>query len=224
MLTEKIGGATLYLGDCRDIFPTLSKVDALVTDPPYGVGFSDYASHEDSPTAYGATVIPRIMEAEALVENGWCAVYQSATRATEWAGWFPRAWRPIAMPKTFAQIHHGKWPIAATDYVLMWMCGAPQWPGKHERVRDWCLQQTSNMRDRESRHPCARPLSGVLHIVTHACRPGGAVLDPFMGSGTTGVACANLGRSFIGIEIEREYFDLACERIDQEQRKGRMFA
>ena len=50
------------------------------------------------------------------------------------------------------------------------------------------------------------------------------ILDPFMGSGTTGVACANLGRKFIGIEIERKYFDIACERIDNAYRQKRMFA
>jgi site-specific DNA-methyltransferase (adenine-specific) len=54
--------------------------------------------------------------------------------------------------------------------------------------------------------------------------PAGVVLDPFMGSGTTGVACAQLGRKFIGIEIERKYFDIACERIDNAYRQQRMFA
>jgi site-specific DNA-methyltransferase (adenine-specific) len=217
-----INEATLYLGDCREIIPTLPRVDAVVTDPPYGVDFK-YESHKDDRETYGETIVPRLLEAEERVENGWCAVYQSATRGPDWGAWFQRAWRPIAMPKTFSQVHPGKWPIAATDYVLLWMCGKPTWPKKGGRVRDWYLQQTANMALRERGHPCARPLDGVTHIVTHTCEPGGTVLDPFMGSGTTGVACANLGRRFIGIEMEPKYFDLACERITQAYNQRRLF-
>jgi len=73
----------------------------------------------------------------------------------------------------------------------------------------------------ETDHPYQKPEPLMRYLIA---RTEGPVIDPFMGSGTTGVACANLGRSFIGIEIERKYFDIACERIDQAQRQGRMFA
>jgi adenine-specific DNA-methyltransferase len=78
--------------------------------------------------------------------------------------------------------------------------------------------------ERGSVHPTQKPVSLMMHIVKVSSRAGGVVLDPFMGSGTTGVACVNLGRKFIGIEIERKYFDIACERIEAAYSQGRLFA
>ena len=71
-------------------------------------------------------------------------------------------------------------------------------------------------------HPTQKPVALMAWCIAKATNAK-TVLDPFMGSGTTGVACANLGRSFVGIEREKKYFDLACERIEQAQRQGRMF-
>ena len=72
-------------------------------------------------------------------------------------------------------------------------------------------------------HPCAKPIKTWTKLTNRATRYGETILDPFMGSGTTGVACANLGRKFIGIEIEEKYFDIACERIEATQAQGRLF-
>jgi len=71
-------------------------------------------------------------------------------------------------------------------------------------------------------HPNEKPVSLVERFVKNCTNKDGTILDPFMGSGTTGVACMNLGRKFIGIEIEKKYFDIACERIDQAQRQMRL--
>ena len=71
----------------------------------------------------------------------------------------------------------------------------------------------SNINNLEKRHPCPRSLDAVAHVVEQWVKPDAVVIDPFMGSGTTGVACVNLGRKFIGIEKEPEYFDIACQRI-----------
>src|SRR5690606_9161061 len=78
--------------------------------------------------------------------------------------------------------------------------------------------------ERSQVHPTQKPEKLIEHIVKISSKPGGAVLDPFMGSGTTGVACANLGRKFIGIEIEPKYFDIACRRIEAAYAQGRLFA
>jgi DNA modification methylase len=72
-------------------------------------------------------------------------------------------------------------------------------------------------------HPCPKPVGAWKWLVDKTAPAMGTVLDPFMGSGTTGVACANLGRSFIGIELERKYFDIACERIEAAHAQGRLF-
>ena len=77
--------------------------------------------------------------------------------------------------------------------------------------------------DRESEHPCAKPLHEWTRLVDAITLPQNLVLDPFMGSGTTGVACMNLKRKFIGIEIEPKYFDIACERIENAQRQQNLF-
>jgi DNA modification methylase len=76
----------------------------------------------------------------------------------------------------------------------------------------------------ESYHPCQKPVALQTWVLGLRWTPQGTILDPFMGSGTTGVACMNLGRKFIGIEIEPKYFDIACERIAQAQKQIRMFA
>jgi site-specific DNA-methyltransferase (adenine-specific) len=212
-------GLRIYHGDCRDVLadmPECFSVDAVVTDPPYGVDFVGYASHVDDRDLYEVEIVPRLLEAEARVENGWIAIYQSAARAPDWARFFARDWRPMALPKTFVQINPGKWPIGATDYVLLWQRGKPAWPGKSERVRDWFVQETSNMRTRERGHPCARPLPGVQHVMLHTAPPAGVVLDPFMGSGTTLVAAKNLGRRAIGCDIEERYCEIAAKRLSQE--------
>jgi adenine-specific DNA-methyltransferase len=78
--------------------------------------------------------------------------------------------------------------------------------------------------ERGQLHPTQKPCKLISHIVKVSSRHGQTILDPFMGSGTTGVACANLGRKFIGIEIEPQYFDIACERIENAQRQQRLFA
>ena len=73
------------------------------------------------------------------------------------------------------------------------------------------------------KHPCPKPEAYCNWLVSRSAENGGTILDPLMGSGTTGVACANLGRKFIGIEIEEKYFDIACERITAAQAQGRLF-
>jgi site-specific DNA-methyltransferase (adenine-specific) len=201
-------GITIYHGDCRDVLSHVSA-DALVTDPPYGIGFVGYASHKDDRDAYATEIVPRLFCAEERVDNGWCAALL-----------FPRQWRLIALPKTFTQVNPGKWPIGATDYVLIWQRGDPTWPDKGKRVRDWFIQQTSDMSKRPKGHPCPRPEDGTRHVIAHSCRPGGVVLDPFMGSGTTLVAAKNLNRGAIGIEIEERYCEIAAKRLSQEVLPG----
>ena len=79
-------------------------------------------------------------------------------------------------------------------------------------------------RDPAGDHPTPKPVNLMERMITHSTDAGDAVLDPFMGSGSTGVAAINLGRKFVGIEIERRYFDMACERIDKANSQGRLFA
>jgi DNA modification methylase len=199
---EQIGNCTLYLGDCREILPTLDKVDAVVTDPPYGVGFK-YETHNDNPAEYEAFMHSNV---------GWCLAlcdgpqfwFQGMPQAGRWHRWFPEGFRLMAACKGFVQMRKGhvQW---AHDPIVFWEGEGPV----DETLRDW-IYAGPEFSQGKIDHPCPRPLGHMKQLV-HAV--SGTVLDPFMGSGTTGVACAKVGRSFVGIEIDENYYNIACERI-----------
>ena len=214
MRVETIGDATLYLGDCREILPTLGKVDAVVTDPPYGISHtSNWASSwqktqiaNDYDTTARDLVLDMMPCAAALVFGSWKA----------------------AKPK-------------GTHTVLIWDKGdaagmgalSIPWKPNHEEIyvigkgfagsRDsGVLRHTQVSWEMMGRlHPHSKPVSLLCDLVRKVC--GNTILDPFMGSGTTGVACMKLGRRFIGIEIEPKYFDIACRRIEEAWKQPRLF-
>ena len=226
---EVIGNATLYLGDCLDILPTLPKVDAVITDPPYGIGFKygeEYTDHggigymELIGTLRGYPLAllqyPEEMMRYCVPVLGapdecfiWCYNSMNERQSRIWGFWnLAVDWRAVKQP--------AKNPL---DNRIV---GAKFDEGV--RHYDWCadIQQVKNISDEKTDHPCQLPTGLTQKVIkfTHA----NLVVDPFMGSGTTGVACMNLGRKFIGIEIEPKYFAIACERIENAQRQARMFA
>ena len=213
-------GITLYRGDCLEILPEMEagSVDAVVTDPPYGIGFK-YESHDDSPEGYGEFIWKAIEYAEAKLNPGSpCFVWQVQSNTRNFSEWFPRDWRVFISAKNFTQIRnipmfHGY------DPVLVWWT-----EGEYYRhgsgSRDWFVSNTaaivSQKGNIEKGHPCPRPCDVCTHIIQEWCRENGCVLDPFLGSGTTAIACIRTGRKCIGIELEQKYFDIAVKRIDKE--------
>lgn len=209
---------TLYHGDCREVLPSLPscfRVDAMVTDPPYGIGYGKYESHRDAAAEY-ADVLRGVWLAESIVSNGWAVVFQAAIRCREWVTDFPREWRLFSLPKTFIQILPGVGPNYATDFALYWQIGEPKWPAKGHRPFDYFVCATSDMSLRPKGHPCPRPLNGMAYLVAGFVLEGGTVIDPFAGSGTTLRAAKDLGRRAIGIEIEERYCEIAAKRLAQE--------
>ena len=212
---EVIGDATLYLGDCLEILPTLPKVDAVITDPPYGIGEAagknasrtklaiakDYgdARWDDSPISADAI--------QAVISAGkWAAVfggnYYAMPPSSCWLVW---------------DKENGDNDFA--DCELAWT----NYPKAVRRIRYMWHGMLRANGELRGDHPTQKPIGVMKWAISHApC--SATVLDPFMGSGTTGVACMNLGRRFIGIEIEPKYFDIACECIENAQRQQRMFA
>jgi len=212
MRVEHIGDATLYLGDCLEILPTLGKVDAVVTDPPYGLGI-EYNSFNDTQ----------------------CAVSNLAL------GWLPKC-REIANVVAFTPGKLNEWLYPRPDGVLGWASKAGQggtswgfpchWPilvygadpylanGKGRRPDTFFPEK---LEIDHNGHPCPKPLNVMVWLVGRVSFEGETILDPFMGSGTTGVACAELNRKFIGIEIEPKYFDIACKRIEIAYSQPRLF-
>ena len=215
------GRVTLLRGDCREILPTLGKVDALIWDPPWGIGFSEYNTHVDSAADYPEWINQTLLASETLVRDGWCVVFQGPKRAWEWSRLVPREWRIMACAKNFTQILPGRGPIWSTDFALFWPSGVPRVePGKG---RDYHVANTANMSSRPKGHPCPRPLDQMTYVVNCFTENEMLVLDPTMGSGTTGAACVALGRRFIGIEIDKRYFDIACRRIEEAAKQPDMF-
>lgn len=227
MRVEQIGDCTLYLGDCLEILPTIGKVDAVVTDPPYGIGFK-HESHNDKADGYGEWLWSIILETESHCTSGApIFVFQAMLNVTKFSKWFPREYRIMAAAKNFVQMRPTAMQYAYDPVVVWWVPGGKPW-SSGTNSRDWFVANTapviSNPNNIEKGHPCPRPKDQMEHIVDQWVRPSTTVIDPFMGSGTTGVACVNLNRKFIGIEIEEKYFDIACKRIEKAvKNKPRLF-
>ena len=210
-------GIRIYNCDCREWLadaPACFAVDAILTDPPYGIGFAEYMSHKDSAIEYRGFIKECVSLAEPHLVDGWFVVFQSATTVRQWPGWFDRPFRMVSYPKTFTQILKNIGPIYSTDYALFWPIGEPRTPRGHGR--DWCVAATSDMSRRYPGHPCNRPIDEMLHAVGTFTVEGQTILDMFMGSGTTLVAAKEQGRKAIGIEIEERYCEIAAKRLSQE--------
>jgi site-specific DNA-methyltransferase (adenine-specific)/modification methylase len=202
---ETIGDATLYLGDCRDILPTLGKVDAVVTDPPYGIGFAAQPTKwqrraGQAPEAWDDDVIA---ELEAIRAHGdlqiiWGGNYYTLPPSRGWLSWF----KPDA-PPSMASVE-----LAWTNQ------------NRNSRQITYSIGQTNAER---VGHPTQKPLA-VMAWCLAQFPAAQTVLDPFMGSGTTGVACVATGRTFTSVEIDQRYFDIACRRIEEAYRQPRLFA
>ncbi len=217
---------TLICGDCLEVMRSMpdKSVDAVITDPPYGIGYK-YASHNDTSEGYGKWLWSAIELAESKCNPGSpIFVFQAMLNVRKFSEWFPRDWRLFAACKNFVQMR----PITmqyAFDPVLVWWTRGEQYSAG-TLSRDWFVGNSANTLNRgagDARgHPCARPLNQMVHIVSQWVRPNGVVLDPFMGSGTTGVAAVQLGRRFIGIEIDPDYFAIAERRIRDAQQQLRL--
>jgi DNA modification methylase len=220
---EQIGDCTLYLGDCREILPTLGKVDALVCDPPYGIGESagkaktrtsglasrlrdasryrrDYGDDAwDDTTADDELAL-------AMLCAKWCVVfggnYYDLPPSSCWL-----VWDKLNGDTDFA------------DCELAWT----NLPKAVRRIRflwNGCMRRE---RDIEREHPTQKPVDVMKWCIEHLPEPSRTILDPFMGSGTTLVAAVKLGRHGIGIEREQRYFDIACRRIEAAYRQPDLF-
>lgn len=230
-----IGDCNLYLGDCLEILPTLDPVDAVVTDPPYRVssgGFGDLQGGfsgwiKDSYDNKGAIVACDIdwrdwlpVSVGAMKESAHAYIFSNdrnltvAREAAEDAGLkFHRllVWdKKTALPN--------RWYIQNCEFVLFMR------RGKAVQIRECgTLALQSVFQIDASDHPTEKPVSLCEVYVRNSSDKGQTILDPFMGSGTTGVACAKLGRKFIGIELEPKYFDIACQRIEDAYKQPDLF-
>ena len=214
-----IGNCELYLADSREVLPSL-VADALICDPPYGVGLGSrknnnreresYTMFDDTAEYVEAVAVPIVAMALERVKRGAVtpgvrcmfsypkaqhvgAIYYPA--ATGCNSWGFSCWQPV--------LYYGKDPYGGQGSM-------------HDSF-------SSTEAAEKNGHPCPKPLRQMQWLINRASKAGETVLDPFMGSGTTGVAAVSMGRRFIGIEIEPQYFDIACRRIEQAYAQPRLF-
>jgi site-specific DNA-methyltransferase (adenine-specific) len=221
MRTETIGRATLYLGDCRGVLPTLGKVDAVVTDPPYGInlntdntrfsgGSAESAAKRGSRIGSAGGV--RIIEDDKEFDPSFLLGIKGDKIIWGWNNYPDKLPRGACL--VWLKRNDAAFGSFLSDAELAWM-------SKGHGI--YCKRDLSNAaiaRDRV--HPTQKPVS-LMEWCLGFLPKAQTILDPFMGSGTTGVAAVQMGRDFIGIEREPKYFDVACKRIEDAQRQQDLF-
>jgi site-specific DNA-methyltransferase (adenine-specific) len=222
------GRVRLIQADCRDVLPTLGKVDAVVTDPPYGVSFTGKVTkhtnnsggdaYVDTEENFRNVVLPAISIALDCADRA--AIFTGTRHLDEYpkardiggitcpngggrSAWGFGCYHPVAF--------YGSSPYIAAGLGARPTATVMYHPGMHVTGEN------------NNEHPCPKPIAFMEWALGVASLPGHSILDPFMGSGTTGVAAVKLGRRFIGIEIEPRYFDIACRRIEEATRQPDLF-
>ncbi len=213
-------GVDLWLGDCRDILPTLGKVDAVVTDPPYGIG-------ADKGAAVGGTdASGRYVRRPKQYDGGWDKerppvdlLWSIATTGTVQILWGGNYFADALPPG-------GRWLFwDKLNSMPSYSDGEMAWtsiPGVAVKKFTQCNNGLASLRDGIRAHPTQKPVE-LMRWCLGFIPDARTILDPFMGSGTTGVAAVKLGRKFIGIEIEPTYFDIACRRISEALKQPDLF-
>lgn len=197
-----IGTAELYLGDCREVLPLLPACDLILTDPPYGLGKKLQGGTWGENNAWDQTPAPAwlfgLLLEKAAVVIVWGGNYYSLPPSRGWLSWF----KPDSPP-------------SMANFELAWTN-----MDMNAKQLNHSISATNAERVGHPTQKSVRVMEWSLGFAEGAQ----TVCDPFMGSGTTGVACANHGKAFFGIERERKYFDMACERISRAQAQERLFA
>jgi len=211
---EQIGECTLYLGDCMDVMPTLGRVDAVVTDPPYGIGEAAGKNKSRGKLAKATDYGDKSWDDKPPPKEAFKTVQDISTSQIIFGGNY--------------------YPLPPTDCWLVWdkVNGKNDfadcelaWTNLKKAVRkiEWMWNGMLRRGDDVRKHPTQKPVGVMKWCLEQLPEKAETVLDPFMGSGTTGVACAEMDKQFIGIELDEEYFDIACKRIDDAYKQGRLF-
>ena len=205
--TVTIGDCTLIRGDCMEVLPTLGKFDACITDPPYGIDVGSMGMGKGKKQTQFEKFDWDKSTPEKLSID-WCI--SKSENTIIWGGNY------FALPAS------GCW--LAWDKVQQFS-GADMelaWTNLKTPIKAFRMSRVEAYGSMDKQHPTQKPLELMKWCIEQAGNPQ-TILDPFMGSGTTGVAAVQLGRSFTGIEREPKYFDIACKRIEQAYAQGRLF-
>ncbi|MDQ5979568.1 MAG: hypothetical protein QG602_2543 [Verrucomicrobiota bacterium] len=196
-------GVRLICGDCREILPTLGRVDACISDPPYGIAYK-------SPSGRGQTTrgdYPVIAgDTQPFDPSPFLGFSQVVLfGANHYADKLPASAKWLVWDK-----RDGGTPNNNSDCELAWVKEG----GSARLIRHlWNGMLKASERESQRVHPTQKPIAVMEWVIEQATESGQTIFDPFMGSGTTGIAAVKLKRNFIGAEIDQRYFDIACRRI-----------
>lgn len=221
---ERIGLATLMLGDCREIAPTLERPAAIVTDPPYGQSYT----HSGQGRAVSNCPTSKAFTRHSAAVVGDDTPFQPAP-------WLVAA--PVVLlwgaHKFSPRLPEGTWLVwdkVPTGKVRNQGDGEAAWLNRLGPMRIFrhlwdgvCVSDRDDLAEGRV-HPMQKPVEVMRWSIQQAKVPaGGIILDPYMGSGSTGVAAVQMRHPFVGIEIDPGYFDTACRRIEEAQRQADLF-
>ena len=226
----KIGDCDLYLGDCLEIMPEIGEVDHTFSDPPYEDSLHASKNKlrgrlrtDKGPELKGLnfsgidSIRKDVVAASSGICNGWFIAFCTVEGVSKWADEINEsdmkykracAWvKPDCTPQL-----NGQGPAQGFEcFVCAWAgMGKALWNAGGKRG---VYKHNVNPPDRQGEHPTEKPWRLFTEILTDFTSFGQTILDPFMGSGTTLVACAKLGRKGIGIELDPDYFEIACKRV-----------
>lgn len=217
---EVIGDCTLYQGDCMAIMPVLGNVDAVVTDPPYGIGESGKKSASRGKLAKADLYDHKEWDHKTLDQHVELAIsiadhsvifggnYYDLPPTSCWLVWDKKNGA-----SDFADCELAWTNLRKAVRRIVWEWNGFIRKGEMDKVKTPTFRQ----------HPTQKPLGVMKWCISHLPDTSQTILDPFMGSGTTLVACAKLGRKGIGIELDPDYFDIACKRVEEAYRQPDLF-
>ena len=206
---ERIGNQRLILGDCLEVMPMLGRFDAVVTDPPWNM---DFFQDDDKPWPDYAEWLSALNHQYLEIAPNAAVVFLSSKAITFVSHVF-QGWQPFAACKNFSQMSASKDTIPnAFDIGFARIRGCFTGTG-----RNWFVCNTAGMLKDRTGHPTPRTLDAMTSVLDWI--DAKTILDPFMGSGTTLVACQRMGRHGTGIELDPDYFAIACKRVDEAARQ-----
>ena len=212
-----IGDCVLYEGDCLEIMPQIGKVDAVVTDPPYGI----FKKSSGDGKMFGKdTIYSHDTKAAGWDQKPNAGVFDMITTMPRWVIWGGNYLCDMIGPSAGTFIWYKRTGgNSYADAEIAWTNATGT-----SRLFDhqWCGAFKDSERGLRAVHPTQKPVA-LMRWCLGFLPDAKTILDPFMGSGTTGVACVKTGRSFIGIELDPDYFDIACRRIQEAYAQPDMF-
>ena len=213
IIKKIIGNCTLYNANCEEVMPLISTVDAVVTDPPYGINenHKNVARRKNKAKVkdYGEFNWDKVRPTDELISK----IRSKAKYQAIFGGNY------FDLPPTSCWLIWNKLN-GSCDFADCEMA----WTNWNKAIRkfDWLWNGMIRKNNEERFHPTQKPLE-LMKWVINICPQSNVVFDPFMGSGTTGVACAKLGKKFIGVELDPKYFQIACQRIEKAYQEPDLF-